>query len=57
LTKRLEPGVERVQADPNAIVARRLFESLTFHPAPNNVVIGDAAQLRFVGTASVAFCI
>jgi len=38
-----------VQADPNAIVASRLFESLAFHPVPNSADIGDAAHLLHIG--------
>ena len=40
---------EIVQADPNAIVASRLFESLAFHPVPNSADIGDAAHLLHIG--------
>jgi pyruvate kinase len=38
-----------VQADPNAIVASRLFDSLAFHPVPNSADIGDAAHLLHIG--------
>ncbi len=38
-----------VQADPNAIVASRLFESLAFHPVPNSADIGDVAHLLHIG--------
>lgn len=40
---------EIVQADPNAIVASRLFESLAFHPVPTSADIGDAAHLLTIG--------
>jgi pyruvate kinase len=40
---------EIVRADPNAIVASRLFESLAFHPVPNSADIGDAAHLLHIG--------
>ena len=40
---------EIVRADPDAIVASRLFESLAFHPVPNSADIGDAAHLLHIG--------
>jgi pyruvate kinase len=40
---------EILAADPNAIVASRLFESLSRHPVPSNSDIGDAAFLLALG--------
>jgi pyruvate kinase len=40
---------EIVRADPDAIVASRLFESLAFHPVPSSADIGDAAHLLHIG--------
>ena len=38
-----------IQADPHAIVASRIFDSLGFHPVPTSADIGDAAFLLSLG--------
>ncbi|MGD8793539.1 MAG: pyruvate kinase [Anaerolineae bacterium] len=38
-----------VQADPEAVVASRIFESLAHHPVPDSAEIGDVAFLLSVG--------
>jgi pyruvate kinase len=38
-----------IQADPNAAVASRIFDSLGFHPVPASADIGDAAFLLSLG--------
>jgi pyruvate kinase len=38
-----------VEADPNAFVASRIFDSLGFHPVPTSADIGDAAFLLSLG--------
>lgn len=40
---------EVIAADPNAIVASRIFESLSRHPVPSSADIGDAAFLLSLG--------
>lgn len=38
-----------IQADPGAIVASRIFDSLAYHPVPNSADIGDVAFLLSLG--------
>lgn len=38
-----------IAADPNAIVASRVFESLAYHPVPSSADLGDVAFLQSVG--------
>ena len=38
-----------IQADPTAIVASRVFDSLAYHPVPNSADISDAAFLLSLG--------
>lgn len=40
---------EIIQADPTAIVASRVFDSLAYHPVPNSADISDAAFLLSLG--------
>ncbi len=38
-----------IQADPKAIVASRIFDSLAYHPVPTSADIGDVAFLMEIG--------
>lgn len=38
-----------IDADPDAVVASRIFDSLAFHPVPESADIGDAAFLLTIG--------
>ncbi len=40
---------EIIAADPSAVVASRLFDSLAYHPVPQSADIGDAAFLLSLG--------
>ncbi len=44
-----------IAADPNAVVASRLFQSLVDHPVPNCADIGDAAFLLEIGYRTFLF--
>ena len=38
-----------IAADPQAVVASRIFDSLAFHPVPTSADIGDVAFLLSLG--------
>ena len=40
---------EVITADPQAVVASRIFDSLAFHPVPTSADIGDVAFLLSLG--------
>ncbi|MBN2499832.1 MAG: hypothetical protein JXB38_03630 [Anaerolineales bacterium] len=44
-----------IQADPEAVVASRIFDSLAFHPVPASADIGDAAFLLSLGYRTFMF--
>jgi len=44
-----------IQADPEAIAASRVFDSLAYHPVPNSADIGDAAFLLTLGYRTFMF--
>jgi pyruvate kinase len=44
-----------IQADPDAVVASRIFDSLAFHPVPTSADISDAAYLISLGYRTFLF--
>jgi hypothetical protein len=46
---------EIISQDPDAVVASRIFDSLTYHPVPSSADIGDAAFLLSLGYRTFLF--
>jgi pyruvate kinase len=46
---------EVIDADPDAVVASRLFDSLAYHPVPESADVGDAAFLLTLGYRAFMF--